>query len=114
MPGSRDTPILCGDLRTDSRLFSHLWPYPEPRLDQATPVLPSKTASHPAECPYLQRTLGEGGVLTVGDPRGHCTREPHGCYLQRPLSPTGQASGAPAVRLPSKSGCSLICKELPV
>lgn len=47
MPGSRDTPILCGDLRTDSRLFSHLWPYPEPRLDQATPVLPSKTARSP-------------------------------------------------------------------
>lgn len=47
MPGSRDTPILCGDLRTDSRLFSHLWPYPEARLDQATPVLPSKTARSP-------------------------------------------------------------------
>ena len=68
-----------------------------------TAVLLSRAAAN-GSVPDLQCTLGTGGVLTVGSPWGHCTREPHGCYLQRRTQRTHEQAWAWAVRRPSKSG----------
>lgn len=84
----------------------HMRPPPEsspwPHLEPPSPAYPRRLTGppcsprrpgHRAKRPYLQRTPGGGGVLTVGDPRGHCAPEPHGCYLGRPPSPTGGERG---------------------
>lgn len=104
------------DLRTNLPLLTSPIPPPAlcgispPCLGVSVPIQPWSKVPRQRLLP--QCTLGNGAVLMVTGPWGHCAAEPHGYYLERPAAVQHSKNPCPTVTAQKlRDGCSLICKS---